>query len=191
MACAEHRAIARGAAPCPRRHTRRVSAATNVPRGAVESLGAQNLEHPLGRDVRIADEQLGDPIPEHVGLPGSRRLRCRLGQRGMLRAALGRMRREHCLDRATADADGAGDRALRHPVRRERHDLVHELVARAPGRGHAACSWPSTVATVRASGEHRRERAESIEHELGRSRRVTDVPPRPRFDALCPATPAG
>jgi hypothetical protein len=46
---------------------------------AVETLGAQNLEHPLGRDVRIADEQLGDPLPECVGLLGPWCLRCRLG----------------------------------------------------------------------------------------------------------------
>jgi hypothetical protein len=70
---------------------------------AVESLLGEDLEHALRGDVRIADKELGDPVPERVRLLRPRRPCRRLGQRRVRGAALRGVSGEHRLDGVATD----------------------------------------------------------------------------------------
>jgi len=115
---------------------------------AIETLALEDLEHTLRGDVRVAGEQLADPAMVGVDLLGPRGV-LRSRERGVFALALHLVRGEHRLDGVAADAHRPCDLTLSHPGRGERHDLVDEFLAGAPGGRHAARSCPVTAVSVR------------------------------------------
>ena len=76
---------------------------------ALEALLAQGLEDPLGGDVTIQPEQLGDARGVRVDLGRAWRAGRSRGDRRLPDLARGGVGREHDLDRVAADAERAGE----------------------------------------------------------------------------------
>src|SRR5882672_64670 len=152
--------VGRGQARCrPGGRAHRAHVPLHAGVTTIEALGAQHLEHALRGDVGELRHQLGDPRPPCVDLRGARRARRAWRDRDVLGVAALCVRREQRADGVAAHADGASDRAPRLALLREQGDLVRELRATAPRRGHAASAWavtvPMTPSSARSTGDRR------------------------------------